>query len=134
MNMIEQMDNDRVATRNRYRDKKKYAKKVRPNLAAVANALIKVNDKLIDVTVCANEIDLSYSGDHHTLNVIFNGLRGLGYAPSARPAKNDPRFTCRWNHPDNSLQIYFSFSSTKCTRIKVGDKMVKVDVYETVCE
>jgi len=134
MNLIEQLDDDRIATRNRYRVRKKYAEKIRPYLAAVANTLVEIDNKLINVTICADEIDLSYAGDDRLLKAIFKGLRKLGYAPDSRPQDNEPRFSTRFRHPDNPLVIYLAFTSSKCTRIKVGTKKIKVDVYETVCK
>lgn len=35
---------------------------------------------------------------------------------------------------DNTLPLYFQFSSTACRRVKVGTQTVVQDVYETVCD
>lgn len=80
-------------------------------------------------------IDLSYAGDKHVLEGVFAALRQLGYKPSSRPKDEKmTSFSCWFDHDEESLRLWLSFSSTVCKRVKVGTKMVEQDVYEIVCE
>ncbi len=99
---------------------------------------VAVGLKKIEVTrasVSGDCVDLSITGDKHTLNAVFAAFRKLGYEPSARPTKeHKPTFSCYWNHPVEDAKFWLYFTSNKCTRIKVGTKTEEVDIYEVVCE
>ncbi len=80
-------------------------------------------------------VDLSITGDRHTLNAIFAAFRKLEYEPSDRPTKeHKPTFSCYWNHPVEDAKFWLYFTSNKCTRVKVGTETKEVDIYEVVCE
>jgi len=80
-------------------------------------------------------IDLSFAGDKHVLDGIFGAFRKLGYNPSSRPGqKPQSYFSCFWTNPDKQIKYWMTFTSTQCTRIKVGTKMVEQDIFETVCQ
>ena len=107
----------------------------RPRIVAVAQALGKLEDKIIRVDVTAESVDIYISGDRHVLKAAFGALRRLEYHPDSRPdAKPEPTFSTWFRHPDHSCKFWLSFSSTQCTRVKVGSKMEEVNVYETVCK
>ena len=81
------------------------------------------------------EVDIGIAGDRHTLQAVFGVFRKLGYEPSSRPGDEpSPSFSCRWNHPDLECRFWLYFTSTKCTRVKVGTETREVDLFETVCE
>lgn len=99
----------------------------------VARALGKF--KIQSARLDGEEVDIYIAGDRHVLNAVFGAFRRLGYEPSERPnEKPETSFTCRWRHPEKEAVFYFSFSSNKCTRVKVGTKTQEVDIYETICE
>lgn len=99
----------------------------------VAQAFTKIN--VVRAILSHKEVDLSIAGDRHTLKAAFGALRTLGYEPSSRPGdKPEPSFSCRWEHPDHDCRFWLFFSSTACTRVKVGTQTKEVDLYETVCE
>ena len=99
---------------------------------------VAVGLKKIEVTrasVSGDCVDLSITGDKHTLNAVFAAFRKLDYEPSARPTKeHKPTFSCYWNHPVEDAKFWLYFTSGKCTRIKVGTETKEVDIYELVCE
>jgi len=99
---------------------------------------VAVGLKKIEVTravLSLDCVDLSITGDRHTLKAIYAAFRKLGYEPSDRPTKeHKPTFSCYWNHPVEDAKFWLYFTSNKCTRIKVGTKTEEVDVYEVVCE
>lgn len=88
-----------------------------------------------DLDISNGSVDISYSGGKQVLTGIFTALRGLGYEPGSRPKDEKlSSFTCYWDHPKYKMRFWLTFSSTMCKRVKVGSKMVKQDIYETVCE
>ena len=102
-------------------------------IGRVAVGLKKI--KVTRAEVSGDCVDLSITGDKHTLNAVFAAFRKLGYEPSARPTKeHKPTFSCYWNHPVEDAKFWLYFTSNKCTRIKVGTKTEEVDIYEVVCE
>lgn len=102
-------------------------------IGRVAQGLSKINVQ--NATVVGLCVDLSIAGDKHTLNAIFAAFRKLGYEPTDRPGdKPSASFSCHWEHPTEDARFWLYFSSTQCTRIKTGTKMVEQVVYETVCE
>ena len=105
----------------------------KPEIAALAQALKKLDAKIIRATIDNYSIDLAIAGDKHDLNAVFGALRKLGYEPDGRAQEKVASFST-WFRQADFHNIYLSFSSTKCTRVKVGTEMKEVDVYETVCE
>jgi hypothetical protein len=102
-------------------------------IEAVAQSLKKL--EITRASLSTDEVDVSIAGDRHTLNAIFSAFRGRGYEPSSRPSdKPESTFSCRWEHPDHDCRFWLFFTSTKCTRVKVGTETREVDIYETVCE
>lgn len=103
------------------------------HIEAVGKALSKL--EITRAMLSTDEVDISIAGDRHTLNAIFAAFRGLGYEPSSRPGTTpEASFSCRWEHPDHECRFWLFFTSTKCTRVKVGTETVERDIYETVCE
>lgn len=102
-------------------------------IGRVASGLNKI--EIQRATLCGQCVDLSITGDRHTLNAIFSAFRKLGYEPTDRPTdKPDPSFSCHWEHTTEDARFWLYFSSSKCTRIKVGTETREVDLYEVVCE
>jgi len=106
-------------------------------ITKVLNALEKCNVTRVDT--CAESFDIGYSGDSHVFTAACIALHKLGYRPASKPEKNKAQsyFTTWWQHKeqrDLHPALYITFSSTTCTRIKVGTKTQVVDVYETVCD
>ncbi len=102
-------------------------------IGRIATGLSKID--INGAELCGECVDLFISGDKHVLNAIFSVFRKLGYEPTSRPG-NEPEssFTCHWEHPTENARFWLSFSSTKCTRIKIGTETREIDIYETVCE
>lgn len=102
-------------------------------IARVSAALVKI--EVINAVVCNHCIDLSITGDKHVLKAIFGAFRKLGYEPNTRPGnKNEPTFSCYWEHPELATKFWLYFTSSKCTRVKVGTETKEIDIYETRCE
>lgn len=102
------------------------------NISVLANGLRKLQDKIVRVTIDPVSLDISIAGDRHDLNAAFGALRKIGYLPSDRPKAGAASYSS-WFHKDGWITVYLTFSSTQCTRVKVGTKTQTVDVYETVC-
>jgi len=102
-------------------------------VVAIAAALHKIDVQSASST--GNCIDINIAGDKHTLQAVFAAFRKMGYEPTDRP-DNEPTssFSCFWDHPDFECRFWLYFSSTKCTRVKVGTETREVPLYETVCE
>lgn len=82
-----------------------------------------------------NTVDLNITGDKHVLLAIFSAFRKMGYEPSARPSdKPTATFSCYWSRDGQELRFWTLFSSTKCTRVKVGEETRTIPIYETQCE
>lgn len=117
---------------------KKFTKKFTNEFIRVADGLDVIAEWIVRFNVDgANSLDISVAGDHNTFKGMWAALRKLGYGTSSRPTEDKFSSWTGWwyNHDqDEQLPIYVSFSSTKCTRRKIGTKMVERDVYETVCE
>jgi hypothetical protein len=76
------------------------------------------------------------TGNKETLNELFRCLRRVGYKLSEyaqKPQEKQTYWTAFWDH-ENGSRIFTSFSSTACRQVKVGEKQITVDVYETVCD
>jgi len=105
----------------------------KPEIRRVAQALNKIT--IQSARLDGEEVDINITGDNHTLKAAFGAFRKLGYIPSSRPQETKlASFSCYWSNPEKEAKFYLSFSSNKCTRVKVGTKTMVVDVYETVCE
>ena len=103
----------------------------------VDKALLHLKPWFIDARPDFNmkSIDICFSGNKNVLEEIFKAFRNIGYEPSNRPGTEPAEyFSCFWRYPDKEIKFWLSFTSTQCTRIKVGTKMVEQAVYETVCE
>jgi hypothetical protein len=108
-----------------------HANKVEIGRVAVGLSKIDVHNAVI----CGQCVDLSVTGDKHTLNAIFSAFRKLGYEPTDRPGdKPASSFSCHWEHSTEDARFWLYFSSNKCTRIKVGTETKEVPIYEIVCE
>jgi hypothetical protein len=83
---------------------------------------------------CRNEFNLSFSGTAGAFKQIWAFLRKEGYKPGSRPEEIRLSSFCTWWYKEESMQIWFSFSSTQCKVVKVGTKMVEQAVYETQCD
>jgi hypothetical protein len=104
------------------------------HIKEVATALKKIDliSAKLDNYKC---VDISMTGDKHVLLAIFSAFRKLRYEPSERPGiKPTSSFSCYWSREGQELRFWISFSSTKCTRVKVGTETREVPIYETVCE
>ncbi len=111
-----------------------YYHRNKDKLWAVAE-LFKGKIEVQSATVEENCFDLNVAGDKHVLQAVFGIFRKLGYEPSSRPSE-DPAttFSCYWEHDEYETKFWLYFTSTVCTRVKVGTEMVQRDIYETVCD
>lgn len=82
----------------------------------------------------SSEIDVCFAGDAHKLAAVVRLLRTAGFATTAsKPKAGDTSWSAFYKHPECQTDVYLSFSSSVCKRVKVGTKMVEQDVYETHC-
>ena len=136
MNNVQEVLKDAIASAKQARkDQKAYLNKHIEHFISIANGLIVVEKYIINLNIdgCTS-LDLSIAGDHHVMNGVWGALRKLGYEASSRPEeKKIASYSC-WFTKTDWPRIWFQFSSTKCTRKKIGTKMVEQPIYETVCE
>jgi hypothetical protein len=103
------------------------------HIEEAARALVKI--EVQSASLQDGSVDFNVTGDKHTLKAVFGALRKLGYEPSKRPLeKPAASFYCSWYHPEHDCKFFLWFTSSKCTRVKVGTETKEVDIYETVCE
>lgn len=82
-----------------------------------------------------NSLDIHLSGDKHALAEMVRVLRTRGFSTANSPPKKGDNIWSAFFRKDGiPFDIWFSFSSTVCRRVKVGTKMVEQDVFETVCD
>lgn len=85
-----------------------------------------------EVQLSSTGLDIRGSGGKSMLTAAFRAFRRFGFKPSSRPAKSESYFSCFFYH-EELKQVWFSFSSTVCQRVKVRTEMREVDVYEIQC-
>jgi len=104
------------------------------HIIEVASAIkkIEIQNAKLDNYQC---VDLNIAGDKHVLKAVFSVFRKLKYEPSTRPKeKPESSFTCFWSRDGQELRFYLCFTSSKCSRVQIGTKMIEQPIYETVCE
>lgn len=137
---IQQMKEDLVGQQEYAHQQQKTVQKIAGwyHVNKVEIGRVAVELKKIEVTravLNSDCVDLSITGNRHTLNAIFAAFRKLGYEPTDRPTdKPEPTFSCYWEHPVEDARFWLYFTSNQCTRIKVGTETKEVDIYEVVCE
>ena len=102
-------------------------------VAQVLKALMKAGINVTNVNIDSNSYNIYITGSRADLDIMFGVLRRAGLTPRSRPQEKEPVYTTWWNWEDGN-NVWISFSSTSCRRMKVGTEMKEVDVYETVCE
>ena len=107
----------------------------KPEIKRVARLLFD-EEVTVQRAAMANDcIDLNVTGDFGVMKAVFRAFRKAGYEPSTRPTEEKTNsFSTYFKKQDEELKFWLNYSSTVCTRKKVGVKMVEVAVYETVCE
>ncbi len=132
--MLEGIKADIKSDKRYFQRKREYYKLHREDVQAVADEL-KLGETPTRAVATDDSIDLSVSGTLVELKECFRAFRKLGYEPNDRP--EDPKlasFNTVFTHPDKKVRFWLFFTSTVCTRKKVGTEMVERDVYEVVCE
>jgi hypothetical protein len=131
--MLQQMKEELVSSSENITRIANYFHTHKTEIERVAESFGKINVNRAIVTDGA--IDVYVTGDKHMLAACFVAFRKAGYQPGSRPGpEKTSSFSCYWDHDTNKCRFWLSFSSDKCTRVKVGTEMVQRDIYETVCE
>ena len=108
---------------------KRDAKRVGDVVKILTGAKLNITDVYVD----SGSYNISVVGSRADLDIMFGVLRRAGLTPRSRPQEKESVYTTWWNWEDGN-NVWISFSSTSCRRVKVGTEMKEVDVYETVCE
>lgn len=131
--MLQQMKEELVSSSEQVTKVANYYHTHKDEIERVAAAFVKIDTQSARVTDGC--IDLNVAGNKHVLAACFSAFRKLGYEPSDRPGiEMEPSFACYWEHSQHKCKWWLYFSSTQCTRIKIGTEMREVAIYETVCE
>ena len=133
-NAKKQMIDAIASAKQKRKEQKKFAKLHEVHFKRIAAALQTCEEYLVRINLDASSIDISISGDHHAMKGAWAALRKLGYECGNRPEGDKITSWNGWFNKTDWPQIWFTFTSTKCTRKKVGTKMVETAVYEVVCE
>lgn len=75
---------------------------------------------------------VSLAGDKHKFLSFVRVMRKHGF--KINPVEKGATGFNQFCNELGDLQLYVSFSSTACRRVKTGTKLVEQDVYETVCD
>jgi hypothetical protein len=103
----------------------------RSRLEPIVNAFTKIG---VDSDLSDGDLNIRFAGDKEKLAQGVRILRVAGFHTEAeRPKKGDSSWTAWFTHPDCSIRIWFSFTSSVCRQVKTGTKTVEIDVYETQC-
>lgn len=81
--------------------------------------------------------DIQFTGNKKRLEQVWTLLRISGFElprEAKRPEANEPSWHGWFYNEDCEWKIWVNFTSTVCTRVKVGIKMVQEDIYEVKCE
>lgn len=131
VNMLETAKKEAKRTREKA---EKFQSENANEFARIVRGLDVVKEWVIRFAI-TNSFDINIAGDHYVYKGTVAALRELGYNTNDRPKEEKfASYSNWWHHPDNDVGIWFSFSSTKCTRKKVGTKMVEEPIYEVICE
>ena len=95
-------------------------------------------DSILSVCPTTYNLDISVTGNKDTFLAVWKVLRAAGYDHSKivdeKFATWDGFFRHDSENTDEFPNIWVSFSSTICKRVKVGTKMEEVPVYEIQCD
>jgi hypothetical protein len=114
-------------------EKREKYEEYKDEIKHIARFLFEAEVDVQRATMCGS-LDISVCGDFTVLKGAFSALRKAGYEPKDRPQAADPTFSTYFSKPDGEFKIWFHYTSTICTRKKIGTKMQEVAIYETVCE
>lgn len=90
-------------------------------------------EALHQVTIDRVGVGYTIAGDSHDLAKAIRAVRTRGYTTNWSPPKeNDPSWSGFYNKEDGP-EVYISFTSKVCRRVKIGTKTVEQDVYEIQC-
>jgi len=138
MNVHVMMENAIKDERVDRKRKQKAMKQHGDEYLRIANGLIVIQEYVIRFWFDVGSLDIAVAGDHHVLNGMWGSLRKLGYDCIDRPTEEKVPSWCAWWHHKEDEELYprlwVTFTSTKCTRKKIGTEIVEQAVYETVCE
>lgn len=137
MNVHETMENAIKEDQKKHKKMLKRLKTNKEEYFRIANGLIVIQEYVIRFSFDTHSLDIGIAGDHHVFKGMFGALRKMGYVCQDKPKdKLISSWCCWWYHeePDQHIKLWITFSSTECTRVKVGTKMVEQTIYETVCK
>lgn len=136
MNKVQEQVNSAIEdARRQAKEQKKFFKKYQWHFECINAALAIVEEWIVRVEFDRDRsIDIHIAGDHHVFQGVWAALRKLGYEPDARPKEEKMAAFSTYFRKTDWPMIWLNFSSTKCTRKKIGTKMVEQPVYEVVCE
>ena len=104
----------------------------KPIINPILNALVLLGH---EPRLQEDGVNLQFAGDASTLTAVVRVLRTNGFATeAARPEPGAVSWYGWFNRPDCKVRIWLYFTSSVCTRVKVGTRIVEQDVYETRCD
>jgi len=136
MKAVKAMEEAIVSAKQRRKEQRDFVREHWVEIHRVAAGLDVVSEWIVNITFDANSsLDISVSGDQLVFKGLWGALRKLGYNTNTGPKEEKFSGWSGWfRNPDQDLPLWITFSSTKCTRKKIGTKMVEQPVYELVCE
>ncbi len=135
MNLLKELDSSIAAFQQQAISYADYRYDHGQDLNLVSEAFESIKGNVIRVNIDTDCIDIAVTGDLGVLSAAFKALRTHGFEPDDRPGiELFTSFSTYFKHPQKKLKFWLSFSSSKCTRVKVGTKTEEVNVYEITCE
>ena len=80
-------------------------------------------------------LELGLTSNKDDLGKVIRALRRAGLTPAYRPKAGDVSWSTWWWDKNDTLAVWFSFTSKECRRVKVGEtqELVTKDIYEVQC-
>lgn len=100
---------------------------------AVCDGLAAAGIVPVNSYITLDDLSISVSGDKKVLEESYWLLRSLGFErPTDMPKKGDAAWSSFFYHPDGA-KVWFSYASTVCKRVQVGEETITRPVYEIQC-
>lgn len=104
-----------------------------PQWDKLADEFIAEEVGLQNVSFSCGSPTFQVTGGRANLNKMINVLRRHKFDSADRPQEKESWYRAFWETEDK-CKVYVQFSSTQCKRVKIGEKLEVVPVYEIVCD
>lgn len=115
------------------RRKRDYFIRCRERVEPLLEELKKKHGEQIIRTGFIGKIYVVASGTREDLTNLMRLFYSAGFKPTSKPKEGEKEYNTHWKHEYNEkIEVFFTFTSTQCQRVQVGEKLTPV--YEYVCD